>query len=143
MENAAIKTVETYHLMHDIPDNTQDLLSYGSAAIWFILYISFLVATTIFCTLLIICRIVSISHVPGGMGIRLYRGVIEIIVESALIYSVSLLVYVILVTRESPGGPYADVIASSARGIAPTLIVGRVAAGFSHNPSRRTRISGS
>ncbi|KAK0219191.1 hypothetical protein IW262DRAFT_1084699 [Armillaria fumosa] len=129
LTGTAIKIIETYHLIHDTPDNTQDLLSYGSAAIWFILYISFLMATTIFCTLLIIYRIVTVSHGPGGMGIRLYRGVIEIIVESALIYSVSLLVYVILVARESPGGPYADVIASSARGIAPTLIVGRVAAG--------------
>lgn len=129
LTGTAIKIVETYHLIHDTPDTTQDLLFYGSAAIWFILYISFLMATTIFCTLLIIYRIVSVSHGPGGMGIRLYRDVIEIIVESALIYSVSLLVYVILVARESLGGPYADVIASSARGIAPTLIVGRVAAG--------------
>ncbi len=72
-------------------------------------------ATTIFCTLLILYRIVTHSHRPGGMGIRLFRGVIEIIVESALIYSISLLVYVILVARESSGGPYADVIASSAR----------------------------
>ncbi|KAK0219187.1 hypothetical protein IW262DRAFT_1274465, partial [Armillaria fumosa] len=78
---------ETYHLIHDTPDNTQDLLSYGSDAIWFMLYISFLMATTIFCTLLIMSRVVSVSHGPGGMGIRLYRGVIEIIVESGLIYS--------------------------------------------------------
>ncbi|KAK0430040.1 hypothetical protein EV421DRAFT_1913494 [Armillaria borealis] len=126
LTGTAIKILDTYHLMHDTPDNAQDLLSYGSAAIWSILYISFLMATTIFCTLLIIYRIVSIT---GGTGIRLYRGVIEIIVESALIYSVSLLMYVVLVARESPGGPYADAIASSARGIAPTLIVGRVAAG--------------
>ncbi|PBK83009.1 hypothetical protein ARMGADRAFT_1170724 [Armillaria gallica] len=126
MEDSAIKIVDTYHLIHDTPDNAQDLLSYGSAAIWSILYISFLMATTIICTLLIIYRIVTVT---GGMGIRSYRGVIEIIVESALIYSLSLLVYIVLVARESPGGPYADVIASSARGIAPTLIVRRVTAG--------------
>ncbi|KAK0472542.1 hypothetical protein IW261DRAFT_1570898 [Armillaria novae-zelandiae] len=131
MENAAIKIVEMYHLMHDIPDNVQDQTSYGTDAIWYILYISFLMVTTIFCTFLIIYRVVTVSRGLGGItvGIRSYRGVIEILVESALIYSVSLLVYVILVARESPGGPYADVIASSARGIAPTLIVGRVAAG--------------
>ncbi len=111
-EDSVIKIVDTYHLIHDTPDNTQDLLSYGSAAIWSILYISFLMATTIICTLLIIYRIVTVT---GGMGIRSYRGVIEIIVESALIYSVSLLVYVVLVARESSGGPYADVIASAAR----------------------------
>ncbi|KAK0437700.1 hypothetical protein EV421DRAFT_2038171 [Armillaria borealis] len=127
LTGTAIKILDTYHLMHDTPDNAQDLLSYGSTAIWSILYISFLITTTIFCTLLIIYRIVTIT---GGMGIRSYRGIIEIIVESALIYSVSLLVYVVLIARESSGGPYADVIASSARGIAPTLIVGRVAAGY-------------
>ncbi|SJL14828.1 uncharacterized protein ARMOST_18299 [Armillaria ostoyae] len=128
-EDAAIKIVENYHLIHDILDNAQDLVSYGSTAIWSILYISFTMATTIFCTLLIVYRIVTVSHGPGGMGIRLYRGVIEIIVESALIYCVALLVYVVLVARASPGETYADIIASSARGIAPTLIVGRVAAG--------------
>ncbi len=111
-EDSVIKIVDTYHLIHDTPDNTQDLLSYGSAAIWSILYISFLMATTIICTLLIIYRIVTVT---GGMGIRSYRGVIEIIVESALIYSLSLLAYVVLVARESSGGPYADVIASAAR----------------------------
>ncbi|KAK0219480.1 hypothetical protein EDD85DRAFT_865720 [Armillaria nabsnona] len=131
LTGTAIKIVEIYHLIHEMYHtvDVQEQTSYGENAIWYILYISFLMATTIFCTLLILYRIVTVSHGPGRMGIRLYRGVIEIIVESALMYSVSLLVYVILVARESSGGPYADIIASSARGIAPTLIVGRVAAG--------------
>ncbi len=81
-------------------------------------------ATTIICTLLIIYRIVTVT---GRMGIRSYRGVIEIIVESALIYSVSLLVYVVLVARESSGGPYADVIASAAR-VGPLFLVFSVSA---------------
>ncbi|KAK0477150.1 hypothetical protein EDD18DRAFT_1114800 [Armillaria luteobubalina] len=64
-----------------------------------------------------------------GMGIRTFRGIIEIIVESALVYSITLLVYLVFVACNSHGGGYLEVLAVFSRGIAPTLIVGRVAAG--------------
>ncbi|PBK81124.1 hypothetical protein ARMGADRAFT_1039523 [Armillaria gallica] len=57
-----------------------------------------------------------------GMGIQTFRGIIEIIVESALIYSVTLLIFVILITCNNIGGLYVDIIASYVWGIAPTLI---------------------
>ncbi|PBK96997.1 hypothetical protein ARMGADRAFT_1077116 [Armillaria gallica] len=62
-------------------------------------------------------------------GIRTYRGSIEVVVESAALFSVSLIIYVALVAHNSIADDYLDVIAAAFRGIAPTLIVGRVASG--------------
>ncbi|KAK0481078.1 hypothetical protein EDD18DRAFT_1113190 [Armillaria luteobubalina] len=72
-------------------------------------------ATTILCTLLIIYWILTVSH--RGMGIRTFR-------ESALVYSITLLVYLVFVACNSLEGSYLDILASFAREIAPTLIVG-------------------
>ncbi|KAK0201229.1 hypothetical protein DFS33DRAFT_1447422 [Desarmillaria ectypa] len=52
-------------------------------------------------------------------GLRTYRGVVEVIVESAALYSIALIIYI----------SYADIITASIKGIASTLLVGRVAAG--------------
>ncbi len=141
-----MRSVETHYLFQITSDTIQDQSAYGKAAIWLIPYLSFSMATTILCTLLIIYRIITVSY--GGMGIQTFRGVIEIIVESSLIYSIMLIIYVVLVACDNFGGKYVDILTSSTRvcfiyllfhapvslllslqGIAPTLIVGRVAAG--------------
>ncbi len=141
-----MRVVETYYTFHNTSESVPDQLAYGKTATWLILYISFTMATTILCTLLIIYRIITVSH--RGMGIQTFQGIIEIIVESALIYSIMLITYVILIARNSFGGQYIDSLAASVRvcfifllfyisflmlislqGISPALIVGRVAAG--------------
>ncbi len=141
-----MKSFEVYYTFHNFQDNIPNQSYGGNLAMWTILYISCNLATTILCTLLIIYRIITVSH--RGMGIQSFRGIIEIIVESALIYSIALLVYIILVVCNSLEGEYFDVLAAytrvrfihlhfytlvsmftSLQGIAPTLIVGRVAAG--------------
>ncbi|KAK0226895.1 hypothetical protein EDD85DRAFT_958679 [Armillaria nabsnona] len=121
------KVFEVYNTFHNFQDNIPNQFYNGKIALWAILYISCIMATTLLCTLLIIYRIITVSH--RGMGIQSFRSIIEIIVESALIYSIALLVYIILVAHNSPAKLYADILAVCARGIAPTLIVGRVAAG--------------
>ncbi len=118
IEDLAMRIVETYYLFHGYasygsPKSIPNQADYGLTAIWLILYISFIMATTILCTLLIIYRIITISY--RGMGIRTFRGIIEIIVESALIYSITLLIYIVLIIRHSFGGSYIDVFAASAR----------------------------
>ncbi|KAK0471806.1 hypothetical protein IW261DRAFT_1611919 [Armillaria novae-zelandiae] len=127
LTGTAMKVLEIYHELNDIVHDVQDMRAYGTFSLWPTIYISFIMATTILCTLLIIYRIITVSH--AGMGIRTFRGIIEIIVESAFIYSTALLVYIVLIACDSYGGQYIDILAAFARGIAPTLIVGRVAAG--------------
>ncbi|KAK0189653.1 hypothetical protein F5146DRAFT_1051907, partial [Armillaria mellea] len=50
-------------------------------------------------------------------------------VESSALYSISLILYLACTICDNQGEAYLDVVASIAKGIAPTLFIGRVAAG--------------
>ncbi len=82
-----------------------------------VLYAAFSLATTLWCTLLIIYRILSVGweNSGAGGGVRPYWHVIEILVESSALYSVCVIIYVICFTRNSWGSDYADMIAAIAR----------------------------
>ncbi|KAK0500937.1 hypothetical protein EDD18DRAFT_784661 [Armillaria luteobubalina] len=94
-------------------------------------YAGLTLATTLLSTLLIIYRILTVARATdgGGNGSRAYRHVIEVFIESSALYAVSLIVYVACIARGNIGLPYLDPIAGFARGIAPTLLLGRVGAG--------------
>ncbi len=72
-------------------------------------------ATTLLCTVLIVYRIVSVGGAQYASGIRTYRGAIEVVVESAALFSVSLIIYVALVAHNSIADDYLDVIAAAFR----------------------------
>ncbi len=108
-----MKGFQVYYTFHSLQETIQDQSYYKNLNVWVISYISCNLATTTLCTLLIIYRIITVSY--RGMGIQSFRGIIEIIVESALIYSIALLVYIVLVAYNSFGGQYADILAAYAR----------------------------
>ncbi|SJK98367.1 uncharacterized protein ARMOST_01632 [Armillaria ostoyae] len=95
------------------------------------LYISFVLVTTLWCTVLIIYRILTVAGVKRGGGgrLRVYQHFIEVFVESSALYSISLLVYLALTIRGDFRLGYLDAITGIARGVAPTLLIGRAAAG--------------
>ncbi|KAK0478596.1 hypothetical protein EDD18DRAFT_873141 [Armillaria luteobubalina] len=95
------------------------------------LYSSFALASTLLCTLLIIFRIVTIVRAGGGVGggIKAYYNVMEVLIESSAIYSLFLILYVAFTTHESVLLHYFDALSAIAKGVAPTVIIGRVAAG--------------
>ncbi|PBK70810.1 hypothetical protein ARMSODRAFT_1033672 [Armillaria solidipes] len=95
------------------------------------LYISFILATTLYCTLVIIYRIVAVAGVRhGAMGrLGVYRRFIEVLVESSALYSISLILDLALTTCNDYKQMYVVTIAGIAKGVAPTLLVGRAAAG--------------
>ncbi|PBK89800.1 hypothetical protein ARMGADRAFT_1167172 [Armillaria gallica] len=99
--------------------------------IFLMLYISFVLVTTLWCTVLIIYRILIVAGVKRGADsrLRVYRHFIEVLVESSALYSISLIVYLALIIRGDFGMYYLDEIASIAKGVAPTLLIGRAAAG--------------
>ncbi|PBK96117.1 hypothetical protein ARMGADRAFT_1077628 [Armillaria gallica] len=90
---------------------------------WSFIYILLTLATSLICTLLIVYRI--IRHAPWMSA---SRKLIEILVESSAMYSISLIVYLILVSKNSESTYYADIISAYVKAIAPTLLVGRVSA---------------
>ncbi len=94
--------------------------NYGSTRInvtFLTLYPAFILATTLWCTLLIIYRILTIAGVKHGAGgqLRLYHRCIEVLVESSALYSISLIVYLALYISESFGEYYIECIAAIAR----------------------------
>ncbi|PBK60879.1 hypothetical protein ARMSODRAFT_1026150 [Armillaria solidipes] len=103
-------------------------------AFYFMLYSCSVLATTLWCTSLIIYRIIATVRAGVGteFGLRAYRHVIEILVESSALYSISLTFYVAFYACGNIALNYFDVLAAISRGIAPTLLVGRVAAGHAH-----------
>ncbi|SJL15109.1 uncharacterized protein ARMOST_18592 [Armillaria ostoyae] len=81
-----------------------------SSVDWTMVYLSLSLAVTLLCTILIVFRIVTVGRANRDAALGGYRSIIEIIVESAALLSIILIIYM---------------------GIAPTLLVGRVASGHS------------
>ncbi|KAK0207684.1 hypothetical protein IW262DRAFT_525448 [Armillaria fumosa] len=95
-------------------------------------YLSCILAMTLWCTILIVFRIVTVIRAKNGAKSSLgdYRHVIEVLVESSALHSVTLMIYVALeLNNYVVSSSYLDALAVFTTGIAPTLLVGRVAAG--------------
>ncbi len=73
--------------------------------------------TTLWCTVLIIYRILIVAGVKRGADsrLRVYRHFIEVLVESSALYSISLIVYLALFIRGDFGMYYLNDIASIAK----------------------------
>ncbi|KAK0238153.1 hypothetical protein EDD85DRAFT_936945 [Armillaria nabsnona] len=101
------------------------------ARIFSMLSISLVLVTTLWCTVLIIYRILVVVGVKRGADgrLRIYQHFIEVLVESSALYSISLIVFLALTICGDFGLYYFDVIAGMMKGIAPTLLIGRAAAG--------------
>ncbi|KAK0220028.1 hypothetical protein IW262DRAFT_996931 [Armillaria fumosa] len=95
------------------------------------LYISFVLVTTLWCTLLIIHRILIVVGAKRGPSgrLRVYQQFIEVLVESSALYSISLVVWLALTVHGDPRTIYADTMVAILKGVAPTLLIGRAAAG--------------
>ncbi|KAK0433242.1 hypothetical protein EV421DRAFT_1741691 [Armillaria borealis] len=94
---------------------------------WSVLYSSLILATLLWCTILIIYRIWRVGATAGRMHV--YQRVIEMLVESASLYSAVLVVLLAFEVRNEVAGQYIQGLAIAMRGIMPTILVGRVAAG--------------
>ncbi|KAK0459019.1 uncharacterized protein EV420DRAFT_1541880 [Desarmillaria tabescens] len=103
----------------------------GFVGIFPMLYISFSLVTTLSCTLLIIYRIITVTGVRRGAEgrLRVYHCFIEVLVESSALYSITLILFLAFTIRGNLEANYLDIVASIAKGVAPTLLLGRVVAG--------------
>ncbi|KAK0186191.1 hypothetical protein F5146DRAFT_1069742 [Armillaria mellea] len=95
----------------------QDIATWGPDAVdWGIAYFTMSLITTV----------LSTFH---AVSLRSYRGVIEIVIESAALYAVTLIIFLAFFARDDPRSVYPQAILNTVTGIAPTLIVARVASG--------------
>ncbi|PBK62102.1 hypothetical protein ARMSODRAFT_1025039 [Armillaria solidipes] len=120
---------------------------------WSLIYVVLMLATTVMSTLLIVYRIVR--HAPGMSA---SRKIIEMLIESSALYSISLIIYLALASQNSESGYYADTIAAHVRvslhpqfhtvkdlkppkAIVPTFLVGRVSAHANASSHRQKMIA--
>ncbi|KAF9485686.1 hypothetical protein BDN70DRAFT_538302 [Pholiota conissans] len=96
-------------------------------------FFSLSIGTSLTTTLLITLRIALVQRRlrKAGLKITSYSALIEILVESAAMYSVTLLLFVILQSTKNEALFYPQNIHAQVAGLAPTLIILRVAAGLS------------
>ncbi|KDR69656.1 hypothetical protein GALMADRAFT_918004 [Galerina marginata CBS 339.88] len=108
------------------------------------------VATSLTGTVLIAFRIHSVSSndSEGVLSLERFKDIIEIVVQSAVLYSLALLVPAIgnIVPPNIPFANYSGAICSPIKGLAPTIMVARVCTANANNstsqPSTIHRISG-
>ncbi|KAK0238364.1 hypothetical protein EDD85DRAFT_506588 [Armillaria nabsnona] len=97
---------------------------------WTVVYLSCSLGTTLLCTTLITYRIVTAKKGTNDCtNTNTYRRVIEILVESASLYAIGLIGYMVLITLNVITSFFAQTLFVSITAISPTLIVARVASG--------------
>jgi len=97
---------------------------------WVMMFLSFSLGTTLWCTTLIIYRILTVKKdTDDNMGTCVYRRSIEILVESASLHAVGLIGWMILINMNVVASLYAPSLYISMTAISPTLIVARVTSG--------------
>ncbi|KAK0460767.1 hypothetical protein IW261DRAFT_1533208 [Armillaria novae-zelandiae] len=80
---------------------------------WAMLYAALIMATLLWCTILIIYRILRVGGTAGR--IHVYQRVIEMLVESALLYSVVLVVLLVFEARNERAAVYIEDLAIAMR----------------------------
>ncbi|KAK0244813.1 hypothetical protein EDD85DRAFT_946109 [Armillaria nabsnona] len=118
-----MKIIQTLSNSHKFTEDNSKTGHFAAEIDWTLIYIFMTLATTLLCTLLIVYRI--IWHAPRMSA---SRKIIEMLIESCAMYSLSLIIYLALVSRNLESAYYADIIAAYIKPIATTLLVGRVSA---------------
>ncbi|KAG7442894.1 uncharacterized protein BT62DRAFT_935622 [Guyanagaster necrorhizus] len=96
-----------------------------------ILYMAFTLATTLWCTLMIIIHILSVRKASTALErpTKLYRHIIELLVESSGLYAITLIPNIALLASQNMANYYMETMGAITRGVAPTLLIGGVGAG--------------
>ncbi|KAK0481127.1 hypothetical protein EDD18DRAFT_1203869 [Armillaria luteobubalina] len=119
------RAIVTYYSSYGpIEDMSPQTLYLQNVVNWAILYSSLILATFLWCTILIVYRILRLGGVAAGM--RVYHRVIEML-------SVVIVILLVFEVRNEIAGAYIEEFAIAIRGIAPTVLVGRIAAGHARS----------
>ncbi|SJL18779.1 uncharacterized protein ARMOST_22379 [Armillaria ostoyae] len=106
-------------MFSDLRNLTDDTRPFAAQIDWSLVYIVLVLATTLLCTFLITYPIVH--YMPE---ITASQKIVEIFIKSSAMYTLSLIIYVALVSKNLEVGYYTDTIAVYVRAIALTLLVG-------------------
>ncbi|KAK0204438.1 hypothetical protein DFS33DRAFT_656289 [Desarmillaria ectypa] len=120
---------ETY-----VSTTVEDVSAWGGSVNWGVPYFTTSLATTLMCTMLIIYRLWTVGRTtsPISQGFKTYKSVIEILIQSAALYSVTMILFLAFFMQNDIKSMYPLPILDSMTGMVPTSIMIRVAAGWSH-----------
>ncbi len=104
---SVMKIMQIVSMFHNFTDGLVIAGQFAAEIDWSLVYILLTLATTLICTLLIVYRI--FRHAPGIIA---SRKIIEMLIESSAMYSISLIIYLVLVSRNLESAFYADIIAT-------------------------------
>ncbi|PBK63329.1 hypothetical protein ARMSODRAFT_540460 [Armillaria solidipes] len=131
--------------VNDVVHQDTVALSDETQTNWALATMATTLGTNVLCTALIVGRIIYVARGHRGIigGVRTYRGVLEILVESAALYSITFIVFMILYPLDGSGYMYPQALSFPVTGIAPTLIILRVTSGQGRpeEPSLETQSS--
>ncbi|KAK0222364.1 hypothetical protein IW262DRAFT_1296918 [Armillaria fumosa] len=104
--------MKTMQIFGNIQNPINDTLNAEFAANinWTLIYTVLVLATTVMCMLLIVYCI--IWH---AAGMNASHKIIEMLIESSALYSISLIIYLALVPKNSDSGFYMDIVATYAQ----------------------------
>ncbi|PBK62583.1 hypothetical protein ARMSODRAFT_604013 [Armillaria solidipes] len=131
-----MKTMQILSVLHDSATDISRSAQFTADINWPLIYAFLTLATTLVCTFLIVYRIVR--HAPGMSA---SRKIVEMLIQSSTMYSLSIIIYLVLVSRNSDSAYYTDVIATYVRAIAPKLLVGRVSAHVNASSRRQQMVA--
>ncbi|KAK0460267.1 uncharacterized protein EV420DRAFT_1763158 [Desarmillaria tabescens] len=134
MAGTVMKTMQVLSVFRTSTDDVNDVRGFVEKIDWSLSYILMTLATTLTCMLLIVYRV---ARQASGMSAS--RKIVKMLIESSAIYSLSLIVYLALVSKNLESVFYADLIAAYIKAIAPTLLVGRISA-HANASSRRQQM---
>ncbi len=100
----AIKLVQMFNDIHTLTDDSPEKGQFAPEIDWSLIYIILMLAKTLICTLLIIYCIIQKAREMSAS-----RKIIEMLIQSSAMYSLSLIIYLALVSRNLEAGYYADI----------------------------------
>ncbi|KAK0207707.1 hypothetical protein IW262DRAFT_527019 [Armillaria fumosa] len=113
--------------------NLRDTAIVGRSSLevdWTVVYLCCSLGTTLLCTTLITYRIVTATKgTHDCTNTNTYCRVIEVLVESSLLYAIGLIGYIVLITLNVITSFFGQTLFASITAISPTLIVARVGSG--------------
>ncbi|SJL15556.1 uncharacterized protein ARMOST_19057 [Armillaria ostoyae] len=115
-----LKGIQIFTASRSLPNGISGINHFTTEINWSLIYILLTLSTTIMCMVFIVYHI--IRYAPG---ISMSQKIIKMLIKSSSIYSLSLIIYLAMVSKFLESSFYADIIAAYCKkAIAPTLLVG-------------------
>ncbi|KAK0222389.1 hypothetical protein IW262DRAFT_1460735 [Armillaria fumosa] len=129
----AATIMKTMQLLSDFLYSTHDISSLavlGPNIDWSLIYAVLSLTTNLICTLLMVYKIIRFAQ-----RLFLFQRIISALIETCMLYTLALIVYLALVSRNTLAANYAAILVAYIRNIVPTLLVLSVAASPTSNSS--------